>query len=184
MAKRNTGKRIKIRDRIISNPEEDIKYVTNRDIREKTKLFKLERATGKEYCEVFEELGSLNMSPEEIAILTKIPKNRIKTWFKKGEDDLDNNIDSQERDMYVSYIYGLKSLEGSTVLSMMQKNPDKLLAKLNPDKYSDDVIDKYEIPTINIITSEKPSIEVGSKVVDKEDKITHKSEKKGEDKDE
>jgi hypothetical protein len=90
----------------------------------------------------------------------------MKKWIEKGENDLNKDIDSTEREMYVSYQYGLKSLEGSATLSLMQKHPDKLLEVLNPQKYSSDIIDKFEIP--NII------VNVGDTVKeDKEDNISN-----------
>jgi hypothetical protein len=49
VAKRRTQFKIKERDKLINSETDANVYVSNRDIREKVKLFKLHRAEGKDY---------------------------------------------------------------------------------------------------------------------------------------
>lgn len=157
MAKGSTKKRTSARDNFISEQSIDT-YVANNYIKEKKRIISLENATGKNVCEVLQELGSLNMQLKDIAVLIGIPQKKLKEMMEKGERDFEEDLYSEERQMYVAYKYGIKSLEATAVLSLMNKHPDKLLEAVNPEVYSDKISDKYEMPTININISDKKEV--------------------------
>lgn len=157
MAKRSAKKRTSARDNFISEQSIDT-YVANNYIKEKKRIISLENATGKNVCEVLQELGSLNMQLKDIAVLIGIPQKKLKEMMEKGERDFEEDLYSEERQMYVAYKYGIKSLEATAVLSLMNKHPDKLLEAVNPEVYSDKISDKYEMPTININISDKKEV--------------------------
>jgi hypothetical protein len=157
MAKGSTKKRTSARDNFISEQSIDT-YVANNYIKEKKRIISLENATGKNVCEVLQELGSLNMQLKDIAVLIGIPQKKLKEMMEKGERDFEEDLYSEERQMYVAYKYGIKSLEATAVLSLMNKHPDKLLEAVNPEVYSDKIADKYEMPTININISDKKEV--------------------------
>lgn len=157
MAKGSTKKRTSARDNFISEQSIDT-YVANNYIKEKRRIISLENATGKNVCEVLQELGSLNMQLKDIAVLIGIPQKKLKEMMEKGERDFEEDLYSEERQMYVAYKYGIKSLEATAVLSLMNKHPDKLLEAVNPEVYSDKIGDKYEMPNITINVSDKKEV--------------------------
>lgn len=157
MAKGSTKKRTSARDNFISEQSIDT-YVANNYIKEKKRIISLENATGKNVCEVLQELGSLNMQLKDIAVLIGIPQKKLKEMMEKGERDFEEDLYSEERQMYVAYKYGIKSLEATAVLSLMNKHPDKLLEAVNPEVYSDKISDKYEMPNITINVSDKKEV--------------------------
>ena len=157
MAKGSTKKRTSARDNFISEQSIDT-YVANNYIKEKRRIISLENATGKNMCEVLQELGSLNMQLKDIAVLIGIPQKKLKEMMEKGERDFEEDLYSEERQMYVAYKYGIKSLEATAVLSLMNKHPDKLLEAVNPEVYSDKIGDKYEMPNITINVSDKKEV--------------------------
>lgn len=157
MAKGSTKKRTSARDNFISEQSIDT-YVANNYIKEKKRIISLENATGKNVCEVLQELGSLNMQLKDIAVLIGIPQKKLKEMMEKGERDFEEDLYSEERQMYVAYKYGIKSLEATAVLSLMNKHPDKLLEAVNPEVYSDKIGDKYEMPNITINVSDKKEV--------------------------
>lgn len=157
MAKGSTKKRTSARDNFISEQSIDT-YVANNYIKEKKRIISLENATGKNICEVLQELGSLNMQLKDIAVLMGIPQKKLKEMMEKGERDFEEDLYSEERQMYVAYKYGIKSLEATAVLSLMNKHPDKLLEAVNPEVYSDKIGDKYEMPNITINVSDKKEV--------------------------
>lgn len=157
MAKGSTKKRTSARDNFISEQSIDT-YVANNYIKEKRRILILENAVNKNICEVLQELGSLNMQLKDIAVLIGIPQKKLKEMLEKGERDFEDNLLSEERQMYVAYKYGIKSLEATAVISLLNKHPDKLLETVNPEVYSDKIGDKYEMPTININISDKKEV--------------------------
>lgn len=159
MAKRGSKEKTSARNNFISEKSIDA-YVANNYIKEKKKIISLESAVGKDICEVLQELGSLNMQIKDIAVLIGIPYKKLKEMMEKGEKDFEDNLFSEERQMYVAYRYGKKSLEATAVISMIKKSPDKLLESVNPEVYSDKVSDKYEMPTININISDKKEVDL------------------------
>ena len=159
MAKRCSKKSTSARDNFVSEKSIDA-YVANNYIKEKRKIISLEKAVNKDICSVLEELGSLNIQLKDIAVLIGIPTKKLKEMMEKGEKDFEDNLYSEERQMYVAYKYGLKSLEATAVISMIKKSPDKLLETVNPEVYSDKVGDKFEIPTININISDKKEVDL------------------------
>lgn len=157
MAKRSSKKATSARNNFISEQSID-EYVANNYIKEKKKILSLENAVGKNICNVLQELGSFNIQLRDVAVLIGIPYKKMKEMMEKGEKDFEEDLYSEERDMYVAYRYGVKSLEATAVISMIHKSPDKLLASVNPEVYSDKVSDKYEMPTININVSDKKEV--------------------------
>lgn len=159
MAKGSAKKGTSARDNFISEQSIDT-YVANNYIKERKKVLSLERAVNKNICEVLQELGALNLQLKDIAVLIGIPAKKLKEMMDKGEKDFEEDLYSEEREMYVAYKYGVKSLEATAVLSLMHKHPDKLLETVNPEVYSDKVADKYEMPVININVSDKKEVDL------------------------
>lgn len=159
MAKRSVKKATSARNNFISEQTIDA-YTANNYIKEKKKILSLENAVGKNICEVLQELGSFNIQLRDIAVLVGVPYKKLKEMMEKGEKDFEENLLTEERQMYVAYRYGLKSLEATAVISMIKKSPDKLLESVNPEVYSDKVSDKYEMPTININISDKKEVDL------------------------
>ena len=161
MAKRSAKKRTSARDNFVSEQSIDT-YVANNYIKEKKRIYSLENAVGRDICEVLKEMGSLNIQLKDIAVLIGIPTKKLKDMMDKGEKDFEEDLYSEERDMYVAYKYGVKSLEATTVLSLMKKHPDKLLETVNPEVYSDKIADRYEMPVININVSDKKEVDLNA----------------------
>lgn len=149
MAKRSVKKATSARDNFVSEKSIDT-YTANNYIKERKKIISLEEATGKDICSVLQELGSLNIQLKDIAVLLGIPYKKMKEMMEKGEKDFEDDLYTEERQMYIAYRYGLKSLEATAVISMIKKSPDKLLETVNPEIYSDKVSDRYELPSITI----------------------------------
>lgn len=159
MAKRSVKKATSARNNFISEQTIDA-YTANNYIKEKKKILSLENAVGKNICEVLQELGSFNIQLRDIAVLVGVPYKKLKEMMEKGEKDFEEDLLTEERQMYVAYRYGLKSLEATAVISLIKKSPDKLLESVNPEVYSDKVSDKYEMPTININISDKKEVDL------------------------
>ncbi len=159
MAKRSAKKRTSARDNFVSEQSIDT-YVANNYIKEKKRIYSLENAVGRDICEVLKEMGSLNIQLKDIAVLIGMPTKKLKEMMDKGEKDFEEDLYSEERNMYVAYKYGVKSLEATTVLSLMKKHPDKLLETVNPEVYSDKISDRYEMPVININVSDKKEVDL------------------------
>lgn len=131
-----------------------------KDREDKKKIMILENVSGKPINELLVEYGSANMSIRDIAVLANISPIRLQKQIEQGESDFDNDIISEERMMFQSYLLGLKSLEKQVVVENLRfKNPDKLLASINPEKYSDSMQDKLYIPEIKISFGDKDVVE-------------------------
>lgn len=151
MAKRDTKEKNTRRNKQLSGDSATIdKHNITVDKRYKRKVMLLEDATGDDIFESLKEFGSYNFTLKDIASLLDIPRTKLQLMMDKGERDFKDDIASDERRMHVAYKYGKLSLESNAVVNMMSKNPDKLLAILNPDIYSDKITDKYDMPKIVI----------------------------------
>lgn len=178
MAKRSFEKRTSARNNFVS--EESINtYVANNYIKEKRKILMLENAVNKNICEVLQEFGSLNLQLKDVAVLIGIPHKKLKEMLEKGEKDFEENLLTEERQMYVAYKYGVKSLEATAVISLLNKHPDKLLEAVNPEVYSDKISDKYEMPNITINISDKKEVnldEIKERVMKENEQIKEMGE--------
>ena len=149
MGKRSITKGIKERNNVISDESVDT-YVANTYIKEKNGIYELESAIGKNVCQVLREFGQFNIQLKDVASLCGIPTKKLKDMLTKGEEDFENGYLSEEREMFIAYQYGKKSLEGTAVMSLIKKDPEALLKRLNPEVYSDDIREQVVIPNINL----------------------------------
>lgn len=145
------------RVKLLEQEEEEIDvFGSKREREDKKKITILELALNKDVNEVLKDLGSKNFSIKDIAIFIGMSPRRLQKLIDKGESDFNEDIVSEERMMYMNYMLGLKSLEAQTVTENLRfKNPDKLLAAINPEKYSDSMQDKYEVSKIEINFGDK-----------------------------
>jgi hypothetical protein len=151
---KNVKERTSKRNKVISGEAKECSFINPR-IKSKLKLFCREQISQMKLSDILYDLGMTNMQVKDIANILRIKPIELQAMLDQGKKDLEEGIDSDEREMFVSYQTGLKSLEGHAVIQMMRKSPDKLLAIINPDVYSDEVKDKYEVPNINIIFGDK-----------------------------
>lgn len=172
MAKKRVKEAVGRRNRILAGETEDeYEHNVTVDKRYKRKIMLLESATDKDIREVLMEFGSYNLSYKAIAGLLNMQTSKFTAMMDKGEKDFNEDIVSEERLMYVAYQYGLKSLESNTVVNMSAKTPDKLLAILNPDVYSDKITDKYDMPKIVINFGKKDKVEDVEVTIEEDDDI-------------
>lgn len=143
---------------LLSSEELDEEILSSKkDVNDKRKITLLELADGKDINETLKDLGSKNLSIKDVAIIAGISPKRLQSMFDKGEKDFEDDVVSTERLMYQNYMLGLKSLECATVVDNLRfKNPDKLLASINPEKYSDSMVEKFALPIIEINVGDRP----------------------------
>lgn len=173
MAKRKHSVYSGERDKIFNSKEQEERYGYDKKQREdKKQIILLEEVSGKNINELLTEFGAANFSIRDIAILANISPKRLQEQIDKGEADFNHNRFTEERIMFQSYMLGLKSLEKQVVVENLRfKNPDKLLAVINPEKYSDAMVDKFDIPVINISFGPKKDNEDEEEQVDIKDVI-------------
>lgn len=151
--------RVGKRHKILSGEPKECSFINPR-VKSKLKLFCKEQIANMKLEDLLYDLGMVNMQIKDIASILKIKPVELEQMLKDGERDLADGIDTKERDMFVAYTTGKKTLEGNAVISMIKKSPDKLLEVINPDVYSDKVSDKYEVPAININISGDNKIDI------------------------
>lgn len=161
MDTKNVKERTSKRNKIISDEAKECSFINPR-IKSKLKLFCREQISNMKISDILYDLGMTNMQVKDIASILKMKPIELQSMLDQGKKDLEDGIDSEEKDMYVSYQTGLKSLEGHAVIQLMRKSPDKLLEVLNPDVYSDKVSDKYEVPAININISGENKVDINA----------------------
>ena len=112
------------------------------------KLYELAHNVDKDLKDLLIYFGSKGMDYSDIAPLCKMSVKQMNSIMSKGEQDNELGLDSIEKEYWLAYKFGLSMKEMETVDSATRKCPDKLLAVLNPTRYSDKVTDKYELPQI------------------------------------
>ena len=94
--------------------------------------------------------GENGLSIEDVATLAGMPNKVIREIFSKGEVDFQEGVDSIEAEYYRAFEVGRRMCEVKLTNSAVKKDPMKMLAVINPVKYSDKVTDKYELPKVII----------------------------------
>lgn len=155
--KGSTSSKYKKGQILISTDEPDDVINVSKGKKDRQRITMLELAVDKDINETLRELGAVNMSIKDIAVIIGMPRKNLQDKIDKGERDFNDGVMSEERLMYINYMLGLKSLEAETVVNNLRfKNPDKLLASINPEKYSDTMLEKYTIPVIELNFGDNP----------------------------
>lgn len=145
------------RDHSILNEDTSVGSVYNitESVKEIKKLYEMSNCLDKDLTDVLLYYGQSGLSIDDIAIISNIPKKTMNDIFDKGREDYELGHRSVQSDYYRAYTIGLKMFEIETSRNASKRDPMKLLAVINPTKYSDKVTDKYELPTINICFGNK-----------------------------
>ena len=125
-------------------------YNITENVKNIKKLYEMSRCLDKNLTDILLYFGERGLSPKDIGEVSGISQKTINEIFEKGKHDNDLGLVSVESDYYRAYLIGYKMFEIETAKNASKKDPMKMLAVINPEKYSDKVTDKYELPTFNI----------------------------------
>lgn len=135
-------------------------YNITENIKNVKKLYEMSNQLNTDLTDLLLYYGEKGLSVEDIGVLANIPKQKILDLMSKGEQDYQLGNKSIYADYYRAYSMGLKMFEIETSKNASRKDPMKLLAYINPSKYSDKVTDKYDLKGISIIFGKGKDIEV------------------------
>lgn len=99
--------------------------------------------------------GEKGLDIGDIAVLVNMPKKELQKIMDKGENDFELGQKSVEAGYYRAYLTGTKYFEVQVAENAGKRDPIKMLAVINPSKYSDKVTDKYEMPSIHFHFEDK-----------------------------
>lgn len=114
---------------------------------------KLYEAANDLNCDLTDALiywGEKGLDIGDIAIIVDIPKTKLQKIMDKGENDFELGQKSIEARYYRAYLTGMKAYEVKVAENAGKREPMKMLAVINPSKYSDKVTDKYELPSLHL----------------------------------
>lgn len=113
--------------------------------------------------------GEKGLDIGDIAIIVNMPKKELQRIMDKGENDFALGQHSVEAGYYRAYLTGSKSFEVRVAENASKREPMKMLAVINPSKYSDKVTDKYELPSLNFYFGDKEKVVIEEEGNDEED---------------
>ena len=125
-------------------------YNITESVKNIKKLYEMSNLINCNLTDILLYYGEKGLSVEDIGVLANLPKQKIRDIMSRGEQDYELGKNTVEADYDRAYSMGLKLFEIETSKNASKKDPMKMLAVINPTKYSDKVTDKYELPTINI----------------------------------